>query len=41
LDLSAVGQLASSIATACNEKKPIKDILAMIDQARGMVLKAA
>ena len=41
LDLIAVGQLASSIATACNEKKPIKDILAMIDQARGMVLKAA
>lgn len=41
LDLSAVGNLASSIATACHEKKPIKEILAMIDQARGMVLKAA
>lgn len=41
LDLSAVGALATSIAAACNEKKPAKDILAMIDQARGMVMKAA
>jgi hypothetical protein len=41
LDLSAVSALATSIAAACDDKKTPKEILALIDQARGMVLKAA
>jgi hypothetical protein len=41
VDLGAVGALATRIAAACNEKQAPKDILALVDQARSMLAKAA